>query len=297
MIEISADVSLDDALKGTIEQAAVTALCFYGLEHAVISILVTGDERMRELNRGYRSVDRTTDVLSFAAREGESLAAVGKHEFLGDLVISLDAARRQAEEYGHSIERESAFLTVHGTLHLLGFDHMTDEGERQMCNTQEEILERMGCPREDAGIRDENLMHDIEIKKMIRMALNVKDRAYVPYSGFHVGACLSSENGAYFMGCNVENSTYSPTICAERTAIVKAVSECERKFTAIAVVSDSEKIVTPCGTCRQMLSEFCSSDMPVICANNKGEFVVHTLGELLPESFGAEYLEKDVNAK
>lgn len=136
-------------------------------------------------------------------------------------------------------------------------------------------------------------MHDIEIKKMVRMAMDIKNRAYVPYSGFHVGACLLSKNGAYFLGCNVENSTYSPTICAERTAIVKAVSECEQNFTAIAVVSDSDKIVTPCGTCRQVLSEFCSTDMPVICANNKGEYQIFTLGELLPVSFGADYLAKN----
>lgn len=133
-------------------------------------------------------------------------------------------------------------------------------------------------------------MEEFEIKKMVQMAMNVKARAYVPYSGFHVGACLLGENGEYFLGCNVENSTYSPTICAERTAIVKAISQCEQKFTAIAVVSDSDKIVTPCGTCRQVLSEFCDDQFPVICANNKGDYQIYSLGELLPASFGADYL-------
>lgn len=133
-------------------------------------------------------------------------------------------------------------------------------------------------------------MNSQEIQKMVSLALEAKERAYVPYSGFHVGACLKAKGGIY-LGCNIENAAYSPTNCAERTALFKAVSEGEREFEGIAVAWDGDTYAVPCGVCRQVLAEFCSGDMPVICANNKGEYKVFTLSELLPAAFTSEDLK------
>ncbi|HWQ59122.1 MAG TPA: cytidine deaminase [Clostridia bacterium] len=128
-------------------------------------------------------------------------------------------------------------------------------------------------------------IHDFEVKNMLRMANDARVRAYVPYSGFRVGACLKAASGAYYLGCNIENAAYSPTVCAERSAMFKAVYEGEREFDAIAIVWDGENPAVPCGVCRQVLAEFCDPEMPVICANRKGEYKVVGLGDLLPFAF------------
>lgn len=134
------------------------------------------------------------------------------------------------------------------------------------------------------------IIHELEIKNMLRMASEVLDRAYVPYSGFRVGACLKGVSGAYYLGCNIENAAYSPSNCAERTAVFKAVSEGEREFEALAIVSTGEQPAMPCGVCRQVLVEFCDPDMPIICANRGGKYQIKTLGELLPFAFTKEDL-------
>ena len=131
---------------------------------------------------------------------------------------------------------------------------------------------------------------DIEIKNMIKLAVQARARSYSPYSKYPVGACLKGDSGAYYLGCNIENAAFSPGICAERTALYKAISEGEKAFEAIAVVNDREGEATPCGVCRQALAEFCRPDMPVICANRSGAYRVFALEELLPHAFGAEQL-------
>ncbi|PSR34939.1 MAG: rRNA maturation RNase YbeY [Sulfobacillus benefaciens] len=135
------------ALEETVRRAAQTALASLpGLTDAEVSILLTNDEEVHQLNRQYRGIDRTTDVLSFAQREGEF--ADPEDLMLGDLVISVDRARSQAEEYGHSVDREISFLTVHGILHLLGWDHQTAEDEARMMEKTEGILTGLGLTRE-----------------------------------------------------------------------------------------------------------------------------------------------------
>ena len=128
-------------------------------------------------------------------------------------------------------------------------------------------------------------IHDFEVKNMLRMANEARDRAYAPYSNFRVGACLKGATGAYYLGCNIENAAYSPSNCADRTAMFKAVYEGERQFDAIAIVWDGENPAVPCGVCRQVLAEFCDPEMPVICANRKGEYKLVALGDLLPDAF------------
>lgn len=123
---------------------------------------------------------------------------------------------------------------------------------------------------------------------LMASAVAAREYAYSPYSGYRVGAALLGADGKVYTGCNIENAGYTPTNCAERTAVFKAVSEGTREFTAIAVVGGSgeapDASCTPCGVCRQVLAEFCSSDMPVILGTPE-EMRVMTLGELLPFAF------------
>ena len=120
-------------------------------------------------------------------------------------------------------------------------------------------------------------------------AVAMLDRAYVPYSHFPVGAALECSDGTVFTGCNIENASYTPTICAERTAVSKAVSEGHRDFVRIVIAGRSEDFCVPCGVCRQVLREF-APDLEIFCLNGTGEERVFTLPELLPHSFGPEYL-------
>lgn len=115
-------------------------------------------------------------------------------------------------------------------------------------------------------------------------ALAMLDMAYCPYSNFPVGAALECEDGTVYTGCNIENGAYSACICAERTAIVKAVSEGKRKFRRIAVAAKTEEYCVPCGECRQVMNEF-SPDMEVICMNHRGEDMTLPLPQLLPHGF------------
>ena len=132
-------------------------------------------------------------------------------------------------------------------------------------------------------------------KELLLKAVEARDFAYAPYSNHKVGAALLGKSGKVYTGCNVENAAYTPTNCAERTAIFKAVSEGEREFSAIAIVGGIgdtlSAVCAPCGVCRQVLGEFCEKDMPVIMGT-PDKIVISTLGELLPLSFGKSDLNK-----
>ena len=120
-------------------------------------------------------------------------------------------------------------------------------------------------------------------------AVSMLDRAYCPYSHFAVGAALECADGTVFTGCNIENAAFSPTICAERTAVAKAVSEGHTDFVRIVIAGRSADFCVPCGVCRQVLREF-APNLEIICLNGKGEEQVFALPELLPHSFGPEFL-------
>ena len=127
--------------------------------------------------------------------------------------------------------------------------------------------------------------------QLIELAKDAMARAYAPYSGFKVGAALLCADGTVFQGCNIENASFSPTICAERTAIFKAVSEGQRAFTAIAVCGGKDGVITgyfpPCGVCRQVMREFCGDDFTIYLAGAGDSWQSKTLAELLPLSFSA----------
>lgn len=125
--------------------------------------------------------------------------------------------------------------------------------------------------------------------KLIKKANEMLERAYVPYSNFPVGAALLTEEGEVYGGCNIENASYPMTNCAERTAFFAAVADGNQKFKAIAVTSHAHIATSPCGACRQVMSEFCDADMPVYLTNKEGsETIETTVGELLPRSFKEE---------
>jgi cytidine deaminase len=128
-------------------------------------------------------------------------------------------------------------------------------------------------------------------KELVKVALLARKRAYAPYSRFRVGAALLSSDGKIHAGCNVEISSYGLTICAERTAIFKAISEGQRKFRAIAVVSDDPGFTPPCGACRQVLSDL-AGNIDFIMVNGRGATKVVKLKELLPHAFGQRNLER-----
>ena len=126
--------------------------------------------------------------------------------------------------------------------------------------------------------------------ELIKIALEVRKNAYCPYSGFSVGAALLCGDGSVYTGCNIENSAFTPTVCAERTAFFKAVSDGKKDFVKIAVVGgnadkEPDNYCPPCGVCRQVMKEFCSADFEIIIAKNPDEYKLKTLEELLPESF------------
>lgn len=126
-------------------------------------------------------------------------------------------------------------------------------------------------------------------KELLECAVKAREMAYAPYSGFRVGAALFGKSGKIYTGCNVENAAYTPTNCAERTAVFKAVSEGEREFTAIAIVGGKGEtlapLCAPCGVCRQVLAEFCDGDFRVVLGT-PDHIQAYTLAEILPLSFG-----------
>lgn len=132
-------------------------------------------------------------------------------------------------------------------------------------------------------------------EELCAMAVKAMDNAYVPYSGYKVGAALLTRSGKFFTGCNIENAAYSPSVCAERTALFKAVSEGERDFVKIAVAGGKNgKIASefpPCGVCRQVMAEFCSPEFEILVVKAENEYGVYTLKQLLPNAFTPENIE------
>ena len=133
-------------------------------------------------------------------------------------------------------------------------------------------------------------------KELLLKAIEARELAYAPYSNHKVGAALVGKSGKIYLGCNVENAAYTPTNCAERTAIFKAVSEGEREFTAIAVVGGLgdklSDVCAPCGVCRQVMAEFCTDDFIVIIGKTEDDYRVHSLSDVLPFTFREPDLHK-----
>ncbi len=128
--------------------------------------------------------------------------------------------------------------------------------------------------------------------ELLRLAAQARERSYSPYSHYSVGAALLTKDGKIYQGCNIENASFTPTICAERTAFFKAIYDGERDFSAIAVIGSGDSPAYPCGVCRQVMAEFCNSDFEIITSNRDGsEVVTETLDSMLLHRFGPKDLQ------
>lgn len=288
------DTAVNPAWLSLIQTAADAALITEGVARPCAAcIRVCDDEAIREVNRQYRDTDRATDVLSFPTVGYPSGMTAGRadkllqREFddeidacvLGDILLSVPHVLAQAEEYGHSPEREAAYLTVHGLCHLMGYDHVEEDDRRRMRAMEEKILASIGMDRdESASVSDETLL---------ALAREARKRSYSPYSGYAVGAALLCADGRIFEGCNIENASFGLTNCAERTALFKAVSEGAREFTAIAIAAE-KAAPWPCGACRQALNEFAPGIRVMVTWD--GNVDEKPLSELLPCGFGPKEL-------
>ena len=134
-------------------------------------------------------------------------------------------------------------------------------------------------------------MGNDDLSGLIEAATRARNCALARYSNFCVGAALEADDGRVFTGCNIESAAYELTMCAERVAIWKALSEGARRFESLAVVADTERLTPPCGACRQIIWEFCG-DIPVVLANLRGQTQTYRMSELLPHPFDADFLKE-----
>lgn len=263
-----------------------------------IGVMMTDDQEMQKINRENRNINTATDVLSFPTvnyKHGNT-ACRSEHLlkkeydsglnacFLGDVILSVDHLKVQAAEYGHSEEREAAYLLVHGICHLMGYDHNTKEEQAAMRKMEEKALGMMNMDREEK-------FDQVSDETLLALARKAMERAYVPYSKFQVGACLLCADGRIFTGCNVENASFGLTNCAERTAVFKAVSEGAAEFTTIAIAARGAA-PWPCGACRQVLNEF-APDIRVLVTWDENQSACLNMADLLPHGFGPNELPKD----
>lgn len=273
----------------------VAEACFRveGIEGAGFAIQIVDDAQIQQLNREMRNIDKPTDVLSFpsvryrpgtTAKDNPTRLRREYDPFLGyinlgDCVLNLDRARQQAEEFGHSLRRELGYLTAHSAFHLMGYDHMVEEDKRIMREMEKRAMQELSLWKNPEG--GKHMTHE----KLFELAVEAMQNSYSPYSHFKVGACILTEDGQTFKGCNFENTSYGATICAERCATSCAIAAGQRKFVAVAITAE-KCLAWPCGICRQVLAEFaCGPDMPVIIGQAGHSFVVKTIGELLPGAF------------
>lgn len=128
-------------------------------------------------------------------------------------------------------------------------------------------------------------MEDSDIKTLIQQALEAKNRAYAPYSNFRVGAALLTDGNEIFQGCNIENISFSPTVCAERTAVFTAIVQGNYNFKAIVIASDDNEFSSPCGVCRQVLAEFVNQDFTIIVVNSSNQSKILKFSDYFPLPF------------
>lgn len=288
------DTQVDPHWLSLMQTAADCALLTEGVERpCAVSVRLCDDEAIHEINREHRGVDRPTDVLSFPTVMYPAGVTAGGADkllrrelddelnacMLGDLILSVPRVLAQAVEYGHSPEREAAYLIVHGLCHLMGYDHIEEDDKRKMRAMEEKILSAIGQTREG-----ENTVTD---EMLLALARKAMERSYSPYSGYAVGAALLCADGRVFQGCNIENASFGLTNCAERTAMFKAISEGAEAFTSIAIAARNSA-PWPCGACRQVLNEFAPGIRVLVTW--EGGTDEKPLSELLPCGFGPKSL-------
>ena len=301
ILEWQIETTVDPTLTSLMQTAADCALMTEGVTRkCAVSIRLCDDDAIHEINRQYRQVDRATDVLSFPTINYPENVTAGQADkllrreyddelgacMLGDLILSVPHIYAQAEEYGHTPQREAAYLLVHGVCHLMGYDHIEEEDRKKMRAMEEKILSAIGMSRDQKStVSDETLLS---------LARKAMEHSYSPYSHFAVGAALLCADSRVFTGCNIENASFGLTNCAERTAVFKAVSEGEKEFTTIAIAS-SGTAPWPCGACRQVLNEFAPGIRVMVTWD--GQVEEAPLNKLLPFGFGPKELNESQQEK
>lgn len=300
VIELQWDIPEQlEGLESFLDEVAKACFHVEGINGVGFAVRIVDDAQIQKLNREMRSIDLPTDVLSFptvrypagtTARDNprrlhrEYDPYLGRVN-LGDCVLNLDRARLQAKEYGHSLRRELGYLTAHSAFHLMGYDHMNDADKRRMRDMEKRAMQVLHLWRDPKG--DLPMNND----QLFELACEAMQNSYSPYSHFKVGACILTESGETFKGCNFENASYGAAICAERCAASCAIAAGQRRFKAIAIAAETTA-AWPCGICRQVLREFSDLSMPVIVGQAGKGYQVKTLEELLPNSFGPEDLSR-----
>ena len=214
-IEWTGEQELDPSIRKKMQEAADQCPVSEGIEVPVaISVRLCDDNAISEINSEFRGISRSTDVLSFptvdypagmtAGQCGKLLQQEYDDElnacFLGDIVIAVPHIFAQAAEYGHSPEREAAYLLVHGICHLMGYDHMEEGDKAKMRRMEEKVLSEVSVLRE-TGITDAD-------RELVQAAVKAMEKSYSPYSGFPVGAAIRGTDGRVFAGCNIENVSF-----------------------------------------------------------------------------------------
>lgn len=263
----------------------------------VESLTLADDETVQKLNKEYRGTDRPTDVISFAFNEASDVEKDLPVTDLGDIIISVDTAKRQAKEFNHPLCRELAFLFLHGTLHALGYDHVRSEQDAKiMFALQNKLLNGFAWdwdnPKWGLG---RALPTPDEKKALLLAAKGAGQKAMSPYSGFKVGAALLLGDGRIVTGFNIESPAFGCTMCAERSAVYATLTQVGPvldQAKALAVYGSCERPVSPCGQCRQVLADFFPQDFPVYLSGDGTEEKDVTVGDLLPYVFRKEDMAK-----
>lgn len=244
-----------------------------------VSLSLQSLDKMHEYNKKYRGIDRPTDVLTFAYQEADFVSDEPIFD-LGDIMLSVDIAKKQAKEYSHPLERELAFLFIHGLLHAFGYDHHRSEKEAEdMFALQNAILN--------------SLPYDFytDQKKVKKLLLEAQSHSISPYSNFKVGAVVLTKDGKYHRGFNIENSAFGVSMCAERCALFHTYASGYTKddIVSLSLITSSSNVGTPCGSCRQVMSELMNVNCPVYIYNkDESEHLFTTVKDLLPYMFTSE---------
>lgn len=244
-----------------------------------VSLSLQSLDKMHEYNKKYRGIDRPTDVLTFAYQEADFVSDEPIFD-LGDIMLSVDIAKKQAKEYSHPLERELAFLFIHGLLHAFGYDHHRSEKEaEEMFALQNAILN--------------SLPYDFytDQKKVKKLLLEAQSHSISPYSNFKVGAVVLTKDGKYHRGFNIENSAFGVSMCAERCALFHTYASGYTKddIVSLSLITSSSNVGTPCGSCRQVMSELMNVNCPVYIYNkDESEHLFTTVKNLLPYMFTSE---------
>lgn len=249
----------------------------------LVSLSIVKSSEIKKLNKNYRGVNKETDVLTFPYENEENEAE--PFVDLGSIILCLDVCKKEAKEYSLPVDKELAILFVHGLLHAFGYDHHKSKNDEEiMFKLQDEIVETF----------EYDFYTDLKLlKKYLKIA---QKGAYTPYSKFNVGAVVVTKDGKYHTGFNIENSAYSVACCAERVALFRTYAEGYHKedIVSLGCITSSSNVGTPCGVCRQAMSELMNLNCPVYIFNDTMDKTLFTtvLG-LLPYCFTSE----DLNAR